>query len=238
MPPPPALPAPARPGIWQICSQSSLTHPYSYLPLGLCPHHFPQTVLAWVLVPRVLLYPKFIGILSPKGCMKLSSLSFCKLSSCLSPSSSGCSPLMSSGFPFLNYMLSSYVLGALHVWPFPLHIHSSGLPAMVTTSVPTSMLTSLASVQTSPCAQAWVSNRPAGISECLSGGTLNPPILKWTQSLPSLLLAFLYSISGSTIPINSSYIDQKSKSHHKLPWSPPCPGSLLHVPQSPPSFLL
>lgn len=117
--------APAQPGMWQNCPQSSLIHPYSYLPLGLCPHHFPETVLAQVLVPRTLLSPKFMW-LPCHLTLAWSSLSFCKPSS-----SSGCSPWMSQRLPFLNYLLNSDAPEALcvafslpHMLPGPAHPHN------------------------------------------------------------------------------------------------------------------
>ena len=213
--------APAQPGIWQICPQSSLIHPYSYLPLGLCPHHFPETVLARVLVPRTLLYPKFMWLL-------------CHLTpawSChfVSPPPASPPPLAAhrgclSGSPFLT-ICSTLMPLRLCVWAFPCHICSPGLPAHTHNfnfninckdahiSRPSSDLHLCSGLQTCPTAQQ-------ASQSVYTGGTLNQPNLKWTPSLPSPSLSFLYSMNGSTIPINSSYTDRKPESYCKLPLVP------------------
>ena len=104
--------------MWLTCPQSALIHSYSYLPLGLCSHHF----LATVLVPRTLLYPKCIWFLCHLT-LAWSSLSFCKPSS----SSSDCSLFMCQGLPLT--ICSTLTALRLCVWTFPLYICSPGLPS-------------------------------------------------------------------------------------------------------------
>lgn len=157
--------APAQPGMWQNCPQSSLIHPYSYLPLGLCPHHFPETVLAQDLVPRTLLSPKFMW-LPCHLTLAWSSLSFCKPSSF-----SGCSPWMSQRLPFLNYLLNSDAPEALCVaFSLPHMLPGPACPHSQLQFQHQPQRCSHLSPQFRPppvLRPANMSNNPAGISKCL-----------------------------------------------------------------------